>query len=125
MTTYSMTPISNGTRLRTDHNTFASVITSYNANELVSGDLLWEAPADGSEVKKGDKWLHVTHRNGNPVPEQGWMAYIHKSQFICDNFEVIEDVPDPEPEVPVFPEYFILTDPQGNKSHYEFVGILP
>lgn len=105
MTQYSMTPISNGTRLRTDHNTFASVITSYNTNQLVVGDEIWEAPADGDEVKKGDKWLHVISVDGVPVSEKGWMAYIHKGIPICNNFKVIEDEgePDPTPQV-IYPD---------------------
>ena len=52
MTQYSMTPISSGTRMRSDHNTFSSVIASYGRGQLIVGDELWEAPADGSEVKK-------------------------------------------------------------------------
>lgn len=52
MAQYKMTPINNGTRMRTDHNVFAAVITSYNCGQVVVGDELWEAPADGSEVKK-------------------------------------------------------------------------
>ena len=56
---YTMNPINNGTRLRKDHNTYSGVISSYNAGQLIEGDEIWEAPADGLEVKKGDKWLRV------------------------------------------------------------------
>ena len=59
MTQYSMTPINNGTRMRIDHNVFASVIASYARGLLIVGDELWVAPADGNEVKKGDQWLKV------------------------------------------------------------------
>lgn len=97
MTIYQMKPMFSGTRLH-DHNTFATVITSYGSNHTVSGNQLWEASADGVEVKKGDKWLYVTHVNGNEILEKGWMAYIHKGQFICDDFKIIGDVPLPEPE---------------------------
>lgn len=76
MPKYSMTPIENGTRLRTDHNTFASVIASYNRGQVVVGDEVWEALLDGEQVMKGDKWLRVTSVDGKPV--NGWMAYIHK-----------------------------------------------
>ena len=122
MTQYSMTPINNGTRMRSDHNTFATVITSYNRGQLIVGDEIWEAPADGSEVKKGDKWLHVTSVDGVNVTERGWMAYIHKGVAVCNNFKEIAD-PTPPP-TPVFPESFTLTDPSGAKAEYKFVRII-
>ncbi|MBM4426548.1 MAG: hypothetical protein FJ031_04845 [Chloroflexi bacterium] len=122
MTQYSMTPITSGTRMRSDHSTFASVITSYGRGQLIVGDDLWEAPADGSEVKKGDKWLRVTSVDGVNVAQRGWMAYIHKGVPICDNFKVIE-VPTPLP-APVFPESFTLVDPSGAKAEYVFVRII-
>lgn len=122
MTQYSMTPINSGTRMRKDHNTFAAVIASYARGQVVVGDEIWEAPADGSEVKKGDKWLHVTSVDGVNVTERGWMAYIHKGTPICDNFKEIED-PEPPP-TPVFPETFTLVDPSGAKAEYKFVRIV-
>ena len=122
MTQYSMTPINNGTRMRTDHNTFTTVITSYNRGQLVVGDEIWEALADGPEVKKGDKWLHVKSVDGVIVPDRGWMAYIHKGVAVCNNFKEIPD-PDPDP-TPVFPESFILTDPSGAQAEYVFVRII-
>lgn len=117
---YSMTPINNGTRLRTDHNTFATVIASYNSGALVLGDELWEAPADGAEVKKGDKWLHVVSVNGEELFETGWMAYVHKGLPVCNNFKTIAEVPSPDP-ISTFPESFTLTDPTGKKAEYVFV----
>jgi len=123
MTQYSMTPISNGTRMRSDHTTFASVVSSYGRGQLIVGDEIWEAPADGSEVKKGDKWLHVSSVDGINVTERGWMAYIHKAYPICDNFKLIED-PTPPPTTPTFPESFTLTDPSGAKAEYKFVRII-
>lgn len=126
MTQYSMTPISNGTRLRTDHSTFSSVITSYNRGQLIVGDEIWEAPADGSEVKKGDKWLHATSVDGVNLTDQGWMALIHKGYPICDNFKEIEDPAPPPapPPAPTFPESFTLVDPSGAKAEYVFVRII-
>ena len=121
MTQYSMTPLNSGTRLRTDHTTFAAVITSYGRGQLVVGDQIWEAPADGNEVKKGDKWLHVTSVDGVNLTEAGWMAYIHKGVAICNNFTEIEE---PPPPTPVFPESFTLTDPSGAKAEYKFVRII-
>lgn len=121
MTQYSMTPISSGTRLRVDHNTFSAVITSYGRGQLIVGHELWEAPADGSEVKKGDKWLHVTSVDGINLAETGWMAYIHKGYPICEDFKIIEE---PNPPGPVFPESFTLVDPSGAKAEYVFVRII-
>ena len=119
-----MTPISNGTRLRTDHNTFAQVITSYNAGQKIVGDEVWQASADGNEVKAGDMWLHVTHVDDVALVEakKGWMAYIHKSQPICKDFQEVTD-PDPNP-TPVFPESFVLTDPSGKQALYEFARVI-
>jgi hypothetical protein len=122
MTQYSMTPINNGTRLRADHNVFAAVITSYNRGQLIVGDEIWEAPADGSEVKRGDKWLRVTSVDGVNLTERGWMAYIHKGVAVCNNFTEI--VAPPPPPTPVFPESFVLTDPNGAKAEYVFVRII-
>lgn len=127
MTQYSMAPIDNGTRLRKDHNTFATVITSYNRGQLVVGDELWEAPADGNEVKKGDKWLKVISVDSVNVPQVGWMAYIHKGLPICNNFKVIEGETDPDTDPnssPIFPESFTLTDPSGARAEYVFVRII-
>lgn len=119
---YQMTPISAGTRLRIDHNTFAKVITSYGTTHLVQGDILWEAPADGSEVKKGDKWLHVTHVNGVQLEESGWMAYIHKGVPVCKDFhEVTDTTPPPPVDKPEFADSFILTNPDGEQAFYQFV----
>lgn len=122
MTQYSMTPINNGTRLREDRNVFARVISSYNRGQLVVGDEIWEAPADGNEVKKGDKWLRVTSVDGVNLTERGWMAFIHKGVAVCNNFKEIE--PPPPPPGPVFPESFILTDPSGAKAEYVFVRVI-
>lgn len=97
MARYSMTPIDNGTRLREDHNTFSKVITSYNRGQLVLGDEVWVAPADGAEVKKGDIWLKVLSVDGTNVPVRGWMAHIHKGQFICENFKEVIVAPPPPP----------------------------
>jgi hypothetical protein len=108
--------------MRSDHNVFASVIASYNRGQLIVGDELWTAPADGNEVKKGDKWLKVSSVDGVIVAERGWMALIHKGVPVCNNFKEIED-PDPTP-TPVFPDSFTLTDPSGAKAEYKFVRII-
>lgn len=132
MTTYKMQPINNGTRMRTDHSTFAAVITSYNRGQLVIGDEIWEAPADGSEVKKGDKWVKVVSVDGVNVTERGWMAYIHKGVAVCNNFVEIATNPNPDLQpVAGFPESFIQTnnDPThpdfGKQAEYVFVRVLP
>jgi hypothetical protein len=83
---YRMTPIDNNTRIRSDHNVYAGVIQTVAANIIVSGDQLWEAPADGNEVKKGDRWLFITRVNGLEIVKPGWMAQIHKGVPICKDF---------------------------------------
>lgn len=127
MTQYSMTPINNGTRQRTDHNTFADVVASYGRGQIIAGDELWTANADGLEVKKGDMWVHVTHVDSQPVPN-GWMAYVHKGYPICGSFKAsdnpVEPPPVEEPVTPVFPESFTLTDPSGAQAEYVFVRIV-
>lgn len=122
MTAYITSPLQNGTRVRTDHNTLAGVVGSYAIGDSIRGDSIWVAPADGAEVKRGDQWLHVTHINGTPVV--GWMAIIHKGAFICETPKVVEDGT-PAPSVkPVFPETFVMTAPNGEKASYQFVELL-
>lgn len=111
MTNYSMTTISGNTRIRQDHNTSAAVLTSVNANVTITGTEKWTALTDGYEVKAGDVWLKVSY-NG----VTGWMAYIHKGQPICKN--LVETTTPTEPTAPKFPEYFILTDPEGKTQRY-------
>lgn len=113
MTTYNMTTISSNTRIRQDHNTSAAVLTSVNANVTVTGTEKWTAPADGVEVKAGDVWVKVSY-NG----VTGWMAYIHKGQQICKNLVEATPPPAPPSTSPTFPEYFILTDPEGKTQRY-------
>mgnify|MGYP001559822891 CR=1 FL=1 len=110
-----MTPISNGTRIRTDHNVYSAVLTSVNADVVVTGNELWIAPADGNEVKAGDKWVKVTYGMFT-----GWMAYIHKGVPICDNFAATDVPPPVEPPVvsPIFPDYYDLVSPDGSKVRY-------
>ena len=115
MTTYQMTTIYNGTKIRESHSTHnpitktATPILGFaNAGVVVTGSEKWTAPADGYEVKAGDVWVKVSY-NG----VTGWMAYIHKGQKICRDF--VETIPPPvEPPVIVgFPQSFDLknTDP--------------
>jgi len=96
MTNYEMTTISSGTRIRKEHNTFSTSIGSVGANVTVTGDELWTAPADGVEVKAGDKWLHLTS------PQVGWMAYTHKGVPICKDLKEIGTPPPPVPTPTTF-----------------------
>jgi hypothetical protein len=123
MTTYSMTPISNGTAFRDGHSTVGTIVKlRVSANVVVLGDAVWTAPADGNEVKKGDTWLHVIAIDGAAV--DGWMAIVHKGYPICDNFKEVVSTPPPVVDPPMFPESFVLTDPSGNKAEYKFVRIV-
>lgn len=125
MTTYEMKPIKSGTRLRAGHDVFATVIIGdFNPADTLRGDEVWEAPANGAEVVKGDKWLHVTHRNGVELAEKGWTAIVHKGVPVCNNFKEVTTTPPPANE-PIVPLSFILTDPAtGKRAEYAFVRIL-
>lgn len=116
--TYSMETIYNATKIRQDpstHNPITKIptaeLTRVNANVKVTGTEKWTALTDGYEVKAGDVWLKVSY-NG----VTGWMAYIHKGQPICKN--LVETTTPTEPTAPKFPEYFILTDPEGKTQRY-------
>ena len=139
MTNYEAIVINNGTRLRTGHDVFSTVIDvdstlanvqSFNANDKLQGDEVWEAPADGSEVKKGDKWLHVTKRNGNSIPAMGWTAITHKGVAVCKNLVEVGAPPVEPPVIVGFPQSFIQTnnDPNhpdyGKRAEYVFVRVL-
>lgn len=100
MTQYSITPLTSGTRMRSDHNVFAGVLkTDLKPADLIVGDEVWIAPADGIEVKKGDSWLKVLSVNGVAVPQRGWTAITHKGVPICNNFkEIGGSTPPTDPE---------------------------
>ena len=122
---YKMTTMY-GTRIRTEPNTAATVITSVLANVTVEGSELFTASeplqnANGVYQKVGDKWLKITY-NG----VTGWMAYIHMGGHICKDFQEIIPPVDPEPPVatPAFPQSFTLTNPDGSKAEYVFVRII-
>jgi hypothetical protein len=65
----------NRTRIRAGHSTYADVIATCNAGVIVEGSEVWIASTSKDQVRKGDKWLHVTRING--VPAKGWLALIH------------------------------------------------
>lgn len=109
---YQATVINSGTRLRKDHSTFAEVVTSFAANTRLSGTQLWVAPADGNEVKAGDKWIYVTHANGGAVAVQGWTAVIHKGIAYCR--DLVE--PSDPPTEPVPAEFSVTVKATGYKS---------
>jgi len=90
---YEMTTIYNEMRIREDHNTFAKVLSSVNANITVQGDELWTAPAPGAEVYANDQWMHITYGGVT-----GWMALTHKGKAYCKDFKIINEYePDPTP----------------------------
>ena len=109
---YQMTTINSGLRIRLDHNTFASVLTTVpSANVVLKGSEKWIAPADGSEVKAGDIWIKVTY-NGFT----GWAAHTHKGVAYCRDLQEI--APPPVVTNPEFPDYFILESPTGERVRY-------
>jgi len=123
---YTMKPLNSGTRMRKGHDVFAGVIIGdFGPADTLEGSEIWTAPADGVEVRKGDKWLLVTKRNGVTLSESGWTAYIHKGVPICGSFTEIGVEPPPPAPVEEFPQSFTLTnDSTGNKAQYVFVKVL-
>ena len=126
MTTYEMKTVEpKGTRIRQDHNTFAAVLTTVNANVTVTGIEKWTAPADGVEVKAGDVWVKVSY-NG----VTGWMAYIHKGQPICRDLVEVGTPPVDPPITAEFPQSCIWTDNDpkspnyGKRAEYVFSKVL-
>lgn len=76
---------------------------------------LWEAPADGANVKKNDKWARLDS------DVEKWVAVVHLGVTygtIRPVSESPEEPEDPPVVVPAFPEYFDLTDPQGVTKRY-------
>lgn len=115
MTVYTMTTIDPGTRIRKDHTTFAAELARVpNAKTLVTGSELWVAPADGNEVKAGDKWVRVTYNNVT-----GWMAVVHKGVPICDHFGELTVNPPPPAPIYVIPDSFVLVAPDGTRTEFK------
>lgn len=108
---YNMTTIYSNTKIREDHNTAARILTSVGAKVVLLGSEIWTAPADGVEVKKGDIWMKVTY-NG----VTGWMAYLHKGQFICSDFKEITVIQ--PPAAYEIPPYVDWTTPDGVTTRY-------
>lgn len=79
----------------------------------------WKATTDGVNVKANDTWALLA---GSVVK---WVAVVHLgvTYGVIEGEVVPPPPPDPSP-VPMFPESFTLTDPQGNKAEYVFVRIL-
>ena len=92
---YQMTTISGGTRIRSDHNVYAGVLTSVGQNITVSGSEIWTASADGNNVKAGDRWLKITYAGVT-----GWMALTHMGIAICKDFKFANPIPIPIPKPP-------------------------
>lgn len=78
---YDATAIADGTRLRPNHNVNDAYIAAYPKGTVFSGDVLWVAPADGTNVRAGDTWLEVQEING--APKTGWVAITHMGEPIC------------------------------------------
>lgn len=110
---YTATVINSGTRLREDHNTFADVLTSFASGAVVTGEL-WTAPADGNQVKAGDKWIH----HG-----AGWVAVVHKGVAYCSGLKEVSAAPvdNSPPAIYVIPDSFVLEAPDGTRTEFKKV----
>lgn len=91
--------LSDGTRLRNEHNTGGTIINNFSANVTLEGTIDWVATVDvynSSNVminKAGDRWMQVEKANSVNVPVVGWMAIIHKGQAICNVIEENVELP--------------------------------
>lgn len=94
--------LSEGTRIRSEHNTGGTIINNVPANIIIEGTVDWVALSDvfnSSNImvnKIGDRWMLVQKINGLSV-NQGWIAITHKGQTICSVIE--ENVVEPPPVV--------------------------
>lgn len=97
--------ISNGTRLRSNHNTDSSVVNTYNGGVEFSGKESWTSPSDNYNSsgiminKAGDRWLLATSMNGTALPFSGWIAITHKGSPISTIISEITDVITDDPYV--------------------------
>lgn len=120
---YTATTLNSGLRVRTDHTTFATAITTVaSANSVLTASDKWVATSDGSEVKAGDIWLYVTHVNGNQLATPGWCAYKHKGILYCKDLKELSGETPVQPSI--FPDSFTLTDSNGARAEYKFVRIV-
>lgn len=102
--------------LRKDHNTSAETLAQLNAGKIAEGDELWTATADGTNVRKGDTWLHVLKADGQPVDL--WIAIVHMGALYCtltDND--VSPTPTPTPESPFVAAILIRED--GTTSEWD------
>jgi len=109
----SMIALNTGLRARRDHTTFSEALFSFGASDLLEGEEVWIALADGNEVLKGDTWLKVTKRNGAVLATPGWSAYIHKGIKYCKDFQNGTPPPPPVPEVDPNIKLDLVVTPEG------------
>jgi GH25 family lysozyme M1 (1,4-beta-N-acetylmuramidase) len=96
---YSITPTSaDGLKVRKDHYRIESPIPnrigSLSVGRFAFGNEKWEAPADGTNYKRGDTWLHALSVDG--VALEGWIAEIHNGARVGR----IDVIGDEDPETP-------------------------
>lgn len=74
-------------KVRSDHDVAATQTDSVPANTPMQADLIWIAPADGTNVRAGDEWAHIL------TPVSGWVAVIH----LGDRYSTYTVNPSPTP----------------------------
>lgn len=90
----------------------------YTSNDRI-GTLPMNVKGYGNELTEfpnGDKWVKI-EQGGSAV---GWVAVIHAGKPY--GILTVIGVPPPPPPPSQFPEYFILTDPDGNSKRYVLNG---
>jgi GH25 family lysozyme M1 (1,4-beta-N-acetylmuramidase) len=105
---YEITPnFTEGMKIRPLPNVNNTSIGSLAYGKTGKGDELWTAPADGTNVKKGDMWLKITEGG----TAQGWVAVVHMGKSYCALKEITPNPdPDPDPEPTPAPEVAVTVD---------------
>lgn len=88
-----ISPLTNGTRLRTESSTYTTVLNSYPAGTDVEIDLVreYEETVSSEYHQAGDKWGRVVAINGqdpkkadgSPIVGKCWMAIVYLGSRIC------------------------------------------
>lgn len=93
---YEITPLQGAMSIRGAHSTFDAKINTLLSTEKGYGSELYTAPADGTEVKQGDQWLHLTKAGSRVV--DGWVAVVHKGIRYCNLTEIVDGTPPSAPD---------------------------
>jgi GH25 family lysozyme M1 (1,4-beta-N-acetylmuramidase) len=106
MANYELISANYDMSLRTDHLITAARIETILRGVKMRADALWTATSDGTNVKAGDQWAHVTSAGG--VNKSGWVAVKHLGVVYCVMTEIAP--PPPATTLPDLPVSITLGD---------------